>query len=99
MKPFSILRLWRLRTAGRPLIPKIKIKIKKQMVGFKKYVLPTKNSVHYNNWDVSNEKTFLNRLGLGTVLTGVPYKKGGVLGEIWGSTFALNGLTKIKLCN
>ena len=32
-------------------------------------------------------------------LTGVPYKKGGVLGEIWGLTFALNGLTKIKLCN
>ena len=39
------------------------------MVGFKKYVLPTKNSVHYNNWDVSNEKVFLDRLGLGTVLT------------------------------
>ena len=34
-----------------------------------------------------------------TYLTGVPYKKDGVLGEIWGSTFALNWLTKNKLYN
>jgi hypothetical protein len=39
-------------------------------------------------------KCFLNQLI--KILTGVPPKKGGVLDEIWNSTFALIGFFKNK---